>query len=31
MDAMRAAGIAVAVSPGDIGKAMAEHLSKRKK
>ena len=31
MDAMRAAGIAVAVSPGDIGKAIAEHLGKRKK
>ena len=31
MDAMRAAGIAVAVSPGEIGKAIAEHMAKAKK
>ncbi len=30
MDAMRAAGIAVAESPADIGKAIANHLNKRK-
>ncbi|MCX6124118.1 MAG: succinate--CoA ligase subunit alpha [Proteobacteria bacterium] len=30
MDAMRAAGIAVAVSPADIGKSIAAHLNKRR-